>query len=96
MFAKIIGFFQKIRDLLLLPLSKLKVLHQIAVIIVILIAFIFYEGSTGLRVIDSMQQVTNTVFNNNVQKFHDIYYLNNELQKLRMNYLKGLSPEEHG
>jgi methyl-accepting chemotaxis protein len=96
MFVKILRLFQKIGNLILLPLSKLKVLHQIAVIIVILIGFIFYEGSTGLRVIDSMQQVTNTVFNNNVQKFHDIYYLNNELQKLRMNYFKGLSPEEHG
>lgn len=96
MFTKILRFFQKIRNLILLPLSKLKVFQQIAVVIVILIAFIFYEGSSGLKVIDSMQQVTNTVFNNNVQKFHDIYYLNTELQRLRINYLKGLSPEEHG
>ncbi len=96
MIKKVLHFFQKIRDLILLPLSKLKVLQQIFVIIVILIAFIIYEGSSGIRVIDSMQQVTNTVFNDNVRKFHDVYFLSDELHKLRANYLKGLAPEKHG
>lgn len=96
MIGKIISFFQKIRDLILSPLSKLKVFNQISVVIFILIAFIFYEGYTGIRVIDSMQKVTNTVFNDNVQKFYDIYSLNNEASKLLTNYLKALTPDEHG
>lgn len=96
MFAKILGYLKKIGDLILSPLSKLKVFNQLSVVVVILIAFIFYEGHTGIRVINSMQKVTNTVFNDNVQKFYDIYSLSNEVNKVQANYLKALAPEEHG
>lgn len=83
----IIDFFKKSGDLFLSILSRLRVFYQILLIIIIMVGFIFFEGYSGLKAIDQMQQVSSGVFNSTVDGFKTINETRDEFDKYRKEYL---------
>ena len=67
-------------------LSRLKVLHQIAVIILLMIVFLVVQGVLTLRTFNEMQTVSQAVFNSSIQGFQATAMIRRELAMIRGQY----------
>jgi methyl-accepting chemotaxis protein len=71
-------------------LSKLKVFHQILLIISVMVFFLGLEGYLGLRLNLQTRDVTHQVFQVSFSGFQDISAANEELNKIRKQYSDSL------
>jgi len=69
----------------------MKVFPQILMVIAIMLLVIFVQAWMAFRVIDTMQQNTMTVFQQNAGKMGDLGKIKYELESLRTNYLEVLT-----
>lgn len=90
-------FFNKVQMLLdksKLNPTRMKVFPQILLVIGIMLFFIFVQALMAFRVIDTMQENTMTVFQQNAGRLGDLGKLKYELESLRTNYLRVLTGRE--
>jgi methyl-accepting chemotaxis protein len=83
---KLLGIFYKITTPIKLLLAKLKVLHQILLIIFIMIAFLILEGVLSLNMLGRMQTITRKVFNDSVQNQQSINAVKQEIDRIQQSY----------
>ncbi|HEY8463026.1 MAG TPA: methyl-accepting chemotaxis protein [Bacillota bacterium] len=71
-------------------LSRFKVIHQITLIILIMIAFLVIQGGLTLYTFNRMQKVSQTVFNSSIQGFQSTAIIRRELAIIRNQYTLSL------
>lgn len=87
---KLLSIFDKIVQPVRNLLAKLKILHQIFLIITVMIVFLVLEGSLTLNMLNRMQTITQKVFNESVQSRQALSVINQEVERIRKNYISGL------
>lgn len=70
---------------------RLSLFHQVLLIIAMMLFFMTFEGYIGLKNIQSMQQVSQQVFNDSVQGADAVYAVRNDINEIRSEYLAQLA-----
>jgi methyl-accepting chemotaxis protein len=68
--------------------TKLKVFYQILIIIALLIVFLGIQGYTSIKIINNMQDTTETAFNDNNNKLKENFTLKQNLKQISILYLE--------
>ncbi|HYH02975.1 MAG TPA: methyl-accepting chemotaxis protein, partial [Bacillota bacterium] len=71
-------------------LSRLKLIHQIAVIILLMVVFLVVQGGLTLQAFNEMQTVSQAVFNSSIQGFQATSIIRRELAMIRNQYTMAL------
>lgn len=70
---------------------RLRLFHQVLLIIAIMLFFMAFEGYIGLKNIQSMQQVSQQVFDDSVRGADAVYAVRNDVNEIRAEYLAKLA-----
>jgi len=74
-----------------LSVTRLKLFHQVLLIIILMLGFLGLEGWFGLKNIHSMHQVTQQVFTDTVSGTDAVYAIRDDLNEIEINYLTTLA-----
>lgn len=91
MFKVLKSILKKLIFLASIIFSRLRLFNQVLLIIVMMLFFMTFEGYIGLKNIQSMQQVSQQVFNDSVRGADAVYAVRNDINEIRSEYLAKLA-----
>lgn len=74
-------------------LSRIKVFYQVLILILVMVAFLAFQGNIGLKIINNMHQMTLRVFDQSVRGQSDIFNAKLYVEQIKSSYLAILAGE---
>ncbi len=90
MFIHLINFMQNLKHYLSNYVPRIRVVHQILMVILVMVSFIIIQGLSGLKIIDSMQEVSRRIYNESATGSEAVATVQKIIDKLRISYLATL------